>query len=162
MPSVTEIVDTEPVGYGERAGEWGQAIHHATLALDLDAYHHDDYPPFVDPYVVVYRTFLGHHRCRWRCLEQARVHPAGFGGKVDRIGMVDREDTIVDFKSGVRVAWHPWQTAGYDLLHNDRPPRVRQRAALYLGPTHYRWMAHTNRLDYNRFIHLARAQGVRL
>ncbi len=167
VPSVTGICNDSPVVYGdpaniERAGEWGQAIHHATLAFDLDAYHPDDYPPFVDPYIVVYRTFLGHHRCRWRLLEQARVHPSGFGGKVDRIGIVDGFDTVVDYKSGALADWHPLQTAGYDVLHDDRPPRVRRRAALYLGPTRYRWMPHTNRRDYNEFVQRARAQGVKL
>lgn len=162
VPSVTDICDDEPCGYGEQPGERGHAIHHATLALDLDAYHHDDYPPFVDPYVEVYRSFLGLHRCRWRCLEQPRVHRAGFGGTVDRIGLVDRIDTVVDFKSGVVARWHPWQTAGYDVLHDDLPPRVRRRAALYLGSTRFRWMAHTNRRDYHEFVSRARAQGVRI
>ncbi len=162
VPSVTDIVDTVPLPYGEHAGEWGKAIHHATLALDLDAYHHDDYPPFVDPYVVVYRSFLHKHRCRWTRLEHPRVHRAGFGGTVDRMGRIDAVQAILDLKSGARAMWHEWQTAGYDLLHDDLPPRVRRRFALYLTPTRFRFLSHTNRRDYAEFIRRAREAGVRL
>lgn len=162
VPSVTDICDTIPIGYGERAAERGQAIHHATLALDLDAYHPDDYPDFVDPHIVVYKEFLAAHRCRWTRLEQPRVSPAGFGGTADRLGRIDGLEAILDIKSGARADWHAWQTAGYDLLHDDLPPRIRRRVALYLSPTRWRYLTHFNRGDYAVFIERARDQGVRI
>jgi len=162
VPSVTDICDEIPIAYGERASARGQAIHHATLALDLDAYHPDDYPAFVDPHIVVYKQFLATHRCRWTRLEQPRVSPAGFGGTADRLGLIDRLEKVLDIKSGVFAKWHAWQTAGYDLLHDDLPPRVRGRVALYLSPTRYRYLTHSNRRDYAEFIDRARARGVRL
>ena len=160
--SVTDICDTVPVPYTVRSGEWGQVIHAGLLAFDLDAYHPDDFPPYVDPYVVTYRSFLTVHPCRWTHLEQPRVHPAGFGGTLDRKGRVDRLAAIVDFKSGAWADWHRLQTAGYDLLHDDLPPRIRRRHALYLSPRRFRFLTHSNPLDHAEFVQLARARGVRL
>jgi len=164
VPSVTDITDDQPIGYGEDAGERGKAIHHATLAFDLGAYHQDNYPPFVDPHIVVYQTWLMAYRPRWTRLEQAKVHPAGFGGTADRLGMLLRLglDSIVDIKSGAPAIWHPWQTAGYDLLENDLPPRVRARFGLYLTPTHFRFLQHRFRSDYAVFVQRARQMGVKL
>ena len=164
VPSVTEICDDEPIPYGPDGDKEGKAIHHATLAFDLGAYHHDDYPPFVDPHIVVYQTFLKVYRPRWTRLEQAKVHEAGFGGTADRLGIlrVTGLDSIVDIKSGAPCEWHPWQTAGYDLLHDDLPPRVRVRFGLYLTPTHFRFLQHRFRSDYAAFVHRAREMGVKL
>lgn len=166
VPSVTDICDDEPIPYGDDGGSWGQAIHHATLAFDLGAYHHDDYPPFVGPHIDVYQTWLMAYRPRWIRLEQPRVHPAGFGGMADRLGILGmlrrRFESIVDLKTSGVVKWHGWQTAGYDYLHDNFPLHVRRRYALYLGPEHFRFLEHTKRADYHEFVQRARQMGVRL
>lgn len=163
VPSVTELTDTEPVPYGPQAGERGRVIHRAALALDLDAYDPDDFQPYVEAFMASYRSFLETHRCRWRILEEPRVHPGGFGGTVDRIGLVDGLDTILDLKTGAKADWHRLQTCGYDMLqYRDLQPCIRRRYALYLSPTHYRFLSHTNPRDYAEFVQRARAQGVKL
>lgn len=162
VPSVTDICDDALYARGERAAERGLAIHHATLAFDLGAYDADDYPPFVDPHVTVYQEFLLAYRPRWTRLEQPRVHQAGFGGTADRLGRVLRLDAVVDIKSGAIADWHAWQLAGYDILHDDLPPRVRTRYNLYLKPTRFRLVEHRFRSDYATFVQRARQMGVKL
>jgi hypothetical protein len=131
FPSVTEILESCGLsnGYaflGERRETYlamGKARHlaiqyHAEGTLDYASLHPDIKAQF-DSYLALVETR------RWVAIasEVELVHPYGFVGRLDAVGLMDDEVSIVDWKGGnADLKAAKLQLAGYGLLWNYNHP----------------------------------------
>lgn len=168
LPSVSEIIrfisrehyaDINPV-YIERAAERGTRIHKACEQLDLTG--ECDVDEDIVPYVEAYTAFLNDYKPKWLCVEMAGYSTAdkhlGFAGTIDRKGLVNGHDTIVDIKSSAQpyLPAVKAQLGGYALIAkplitlNDIP--VQNIAMLQLKKDGtYKYQEFDEREAYNLF-----------
>ena len=142
-PSVTEILEhlTAP-GYGkvnpailEEAKERGTAVHELTEAIDYGMPPEELEEGLVG-YALAYLRFLDDYEVEWELVEhQFYASEWGFCGTIDRVGVVDGERCVVDFKTTSAPSTEQkiavcCQTAAY--ASGIDPLNGRGRYALYL------------------------------
>jgi hypothetical protein len=135
VPSVTGKIAAAGLYEGS---EWfteesrirGTRVHQATLAFDLTGtYDEPDYGGYVESYLR-WRELM---RPRWTLLEVPRYSKRyRVAGTADRLGIIMGVPVLVDFKTGPKQKWHPFQLAMYDLIYDELPPMVRRRFGVYL------------------------------
>ena len=116
----------------DRAAERGSRVHKA-LEL-LDKLGEVDADAETEPYIRAYIKFRQEHACDWTGIEKPVVNEQlRYAGTADRIGTVDGQPTIIDFKcqSSIHKPLVKAQLNGY-LLCMDKP---HQLACLQLLPT---------------------------
>ena len=116
----------------DRAAERGSRIHKA-LEL-LDKLGEVDADAETEPYIRAYIRFRQEHACDWTGIEKPVVNEQlRYAGTADRIGTVDGQPTIIDFKcqNSIHKSLVKAQLNGY-LLCMDKP---HQLACLQLLPT---------------------------
>jgi len=110
LPSVSEICRfLSREVYGEvrqyaldHAAERGTEVHRLLEALDK--YGKADVADDLLPYVRAYLQFRKEHTCVWTGIEKPMHHDSDrYAGTLDRIGTVDGEPAIVDFKTSCAV-----------------------------------------------------------
>jgi len=75
-----------------------------------------------------------------------------FAGRIDRIGMIDKDETLVEIKSGGKQKVHEIQTGGYELLWCQDKKKIKRRIAVYLSEDGYKIEEHKNPNDKNIFL----------
>lgn len=120
LPSVTTVIgailDPNVALYTEASRLRGIAVH---LACELDDLGTLDESTVGEewPYLDAYRKFRSEHECQWLGIEERRYEPVyGFAGTLDRRGIVDAYDTILDIKTGAKQPTHGIQLAAYAML----------------------------------------------
>ena len=116
----------------DRAAERGSRVHKA-LEL-LDKLGEVDADAETEPYIRAYIKFRQEHACDWTGIEKPVVNEQlRYAGTADRIGTVDGQPTIIDFKcqSSIHKPLVKAQLNAY-LLCMDKP---HQLACLQLLPT---------------------------
>lgn len=86
----------------DRAADRGTRVHKVTEALDKygEAECDDD----ILPYLQAYLEFRKKHKCEWSHIEKAMYHPdLLYAGKVDRLGVMDGENVILDIKTTSQI-----------------------------------------------------------
>jgi hypothetical protein len=134
-------------------------VHRDTVGLDLDDFQgcaNDEDALYVQSYKR-WRDLV----CPiWESIEIPRFsYIYDFGGTADRVGMDGKgRPLVLDFKTGNPAIWHPLQLALYDLLHDDMPPKIRRRVALYLRSdgTIAKALEFKDPTDYDRALRLLR------
>lgn len=155
LPRVTEILRATGLIDGaasEHAMERGTAVHLACEYHDLGDLDESSLDPEVAPLCASYKRFLADTQAEIISIEEAVSCPySGYRGHVDRT-MLIRPDTrwLIDIKSGLQAPWHPIQTAAYRNCYDPEPPM--HRGALYLTPTSYKLIEHTDRNDLLVFL----------
>jgi hypothetical protein len=121
---------------GQYLMDLGTAVH---LAVKLDCEGRLDEASVaqpLQPYLAGFRAFKSASGCEHQALEMMVFSKLlGIAGTMDFLGwcpLLKRgEGTwLLDYKTGIKQAWHQAQTASYAHLYGDRSVK---RGALYLG-----------------------------
>lgn len=144
-PSVTQVLSfMDPVYLSEtvmEAAERGTAIHRLCNQLDVP---HDgafwdpgpEYPRF-GGYCQAWNSFKRQSGFRASLIEVGVAHPTMlYAGRVDRVGYIDTDLTLLDIKSGAKRAVHDLQLAAYIAAFEagleDRKQKVKRAGCVYL------------------------------
>ncbi len=148
VPSVTEIVGVltaKDMGklspyMLDNAARRGTRVHELTQLIDYGVPLEDlEIEPDIAGYIKAYLDFLRDYRPEWLMIEQ-QVSSCwlDYAGTLDRYGIIDGKDTIVDIKTTAgssrltKIAWAT-QTAGYGL--SDCIRGADSRLIVQLKPT---------------------------
>jgi len=100
--------------YSEEGRARGEAVHLACHFLDLDMLDWKSLDPQIVPYVQAYQKFLNESGFIPGLIEQPVYNHAFFyAGILDRTGILNGENVLIDIKSGDPEPWADLQTAGY-------------------------------------------------
>ena len=128
-----EIYKDAPLWQMEAAADRGTKVHAATEALDRTgrAEIEDGYLP----YLQAYAQFRNEHDVQWELIEYPDYHPAHrYAGTIDRYGLVDGFNTLLDIKTTYRV-YKPLCSASlnlYRLMLEARQKKVERLLILHL------------------------------
>lgn len=138
VPSVTEILRFLSVDTAASAAPWmraqaaeiGTAVHEATVLYDYVGFDEELYDVIVLPYIKGYHDFKRDYRIKDYILTEEKITNGAYAGALDRLVMLDRKPTILDFKSGTTVdpRKEAGQVYGYAKILADNR---------FLGYTHY-------------------------
>ena len=110
VPSVTEVLAPlcdfrgVPVYVLRAAAAFGAAVHKACELDDLGLLDESALDPQLAGSLHGWRTFCKEHGARWKLVEAPLFHPdLGYAGTVDRYGLVDGADAVVDLKTTTRL-----------------------------------------------------------
>ncbi len=150
LPSVTTVLAAESF-YDSRqftkgSADRGTEIHLITQLLDEGKKQLEDYT--LDPlyaYALAWERYKKDTGAQIIGIEVlVGGKELGAAGTVDRFVEVKGQLWLLDIKSGVKMAWHPIQTAGYKYLSR----RTCRRGSVYLRDTgKYELVEHTERYD---------------
>lgn len=97
-----EIYKDAPAWQMEVAAARGTAVHAATELLDKTGTAEIDGE--YAPYLQAYAAFLREHSVQWSMIEKPFYHPEDlYAGTIDRYGLLDDEETLVDVKTTYTV-----------------------------------------------------------
>jgi hypothetical protein len=130
LPSVTDICKPL-VSFGDinpaiiqQAARRGSLVHEYTELIDYGIEPNDlEVEPELVGYVTAYACFLRDYKPQWELIEKPLYSlDLGYAGTLDRFGIIDGEQTIVDIKTSAsanratRIAWATQLTAYRALL----------------------------------------------
>lgn len=160
LPSVTQVL--KDVGiidsskYTEGSAEWGTEIHGCLQRIDEGLEQSELYiGTDVYPYVAAHEQFK--HDTGFKVTGVEVIYGSEgyrFAGMIDRIGVLNGKDCIIDIKTGGKENWHSLQLAGYELLLQD-PIHYSyvKRYALHLKNTgKYSLIEYKDRTDKHHFL----------
>lgn len=130
----------------------GSAVHAATLAWDLG----DTPTPLPVEWQGFYRAYLAFRAsvvCRFTLLETPRVsRTLRYAATIDRAGLVNTRETVLEIKTGGPAHFHGPQTAGQDLLLPGARG-TRRRMVVYLSADgKFKLREYTSAGDYAVFL----------
>lgn len=86
------------------AAQFGTAVHLACELDDLGELDESQLDPALVPYLYGWRKFSVDHAVQWSLIEAAVYHPTfRYAGTLDRFGLVDGLNTVVDIKSSAQL-----------------------------------------------------------
>lgn len=141
--------------YSDDSKERGSAVHKLTADYDLGALELPSCVSRYRPYLLGHALAMSILKPEILAVEQSIVHPGHrYGCRPDRIWLLSRELTVVDEKSGGKEKAHRIQTALQAICvsveHDNIPPEMIARAALYLTPKgKFVYDPHTDRRDFD-------------
>jgi hypothetical protein len=110
----------------------GTAVHEMTEMIDegmLKAAHAEE---DLQGYLAAYEKFVDEHKVEWRYSELMFVDTHdGYGGTVDRFGMIDDDLWLIDIKTGQHQRHHGIQLEAYGRAFYE----PHKRGILLLKPT---------------------------
>lgn len=96
------------------AGDRGRKVHTATELYDNGLLDWEQLDPALQPYLVAYEKWLTTTRFEPLGIERMVYHDSlRYAGRLDRLGRIGGRKWIVDFKSGMLLEGHAYQTAAY-------------------------------------------------
>ena len=111
----------------------GKYIHKATELYDRDELDEDRLDPQIRPYLEAYVKFKSDTGFLVRLIEHKLYHPQYlFAGRIDRTGILNGVEDLIDIKSGVKVDTDELQGAGYWELCRANNISIRKVFDLYL------------------------------
>ena len=162
IPSVTQILqpltDFSHVNADvlRAAQDFGTAVHRACELDDLGELDIHALDPELAPYLAGWRKFSSEHRVKWTAIEYRVYDKAmGYAGTLDRVGLVDDCNAMLDIKSGSSLfpATGP-QTAAYSHAFAPLAGRAFKRFAVRLFPNGYELKQYSDPLDWAVFASL--------
>jgi hypothetical protein len=144
LPSVTDICKPL-VTFGEisqevlrQAARRGSQVHEYAELIDYGVEANDlEVEPELVGYVTAYTRFLRDYKPEWLHIEKPLYSlDLGYAGTLDRFGLIDDEEVIVDIKTSssanraTRIAWATQLTAYLALLNRPHAKRFN----LWLKP----------------------------
>lgn len=114
IPGVTEILSTVkyidlskiPVPVLEAAQKIGTESHDVTQRNDENRLKMEFVAPEIMPYLLGWQKFLKEYNVTFLQIEQIVYSLTwGYAGKIDRLGVVDGQLTLIDIKTTTTVGW---------------------------------------------------------
>lgn len=105
-PLTVEIAENAKPWLRDAAAERGTRVHEACADIDFIGNLDDvEIAPDITGYVTAYLNFLRDYRVKsWDAIElPLGCSKLGFAGTIDRVGIINRELSIVDLKTGSRI-----------------------------------------------------------
>ena len=162
VPSVTEVLAPlcdfrgVPVYVLRAAAAFGTAVHKACELDDLGLLDESTLDPQLAGHLHAWRTFREEHGAHWKLVEAPLFHPdLGYAGTVDRYGVVDGVDAVVDLKTTTRL--YPSvgpQLAAYARAIADATPRTRRLAVQLHADGRYHLREYCSTTDWAVFASL--------
>ena len=140
VPSVSEItrfisreIYSEISQYTlDNAAARGTKVHRATESLEIlgDAEVDEEIAPYVEAYV----KFRREHQVHWDKVEWMACYQDQFCGTLDRIGVVDGEETVLDIKtsSSIQKVLYTAQLSLYMMLARENGFEPKKMVILHL------------------------------
>lgn len=138
------------------ASEFGTAVHLACELDDLGELDVAQLDPALAPYLEGWRRFSAEHTVKWSLIEERVYHPTfRYAGTLDRFGLVDRINTVLDIKSSVALypAVGP-QLAAYEKALPPEFTAVKRMAVQLKDDGTYTAKEYTNPSDWPLFCSL--------
>jgi len=163
IPSVTQIIreagltnldwiDKELL---EAKADLGKKTHSATELYDKGTLDIEKLHPILKAYLNSWIKFRTDYNFIPTEIELQLFHsPYRYAGRIDRVGLLDKDLAIVEIKSGTIQKTNAIQTAGYSELYNynkKKSKQIKRRMAVYLSPDNYKIEEHKNRDDISVF-----------
>jgi len=164
IPSVTQILrgsglvnlDWIPKELLEEKADLGTKIHKTTELYDQDTLDYEKLHSLLKNYLNGWIKFRETFQFEPLEIEPEYYHKIyRYAGRIDRVGIVKKEITIVDIKSGTHQKTHEIQTAGYQLLYNSNKPKKEQstkRLLVYLKENDFKVEENKNKTDESVFL----------
>ena len=164
IPSVTQIlhdsglvnldwVDKELL---EEKSDLGKKVHSATELYDTNELDIDRLHQTLKLYLAGWTEFRENYGFVPTEIELQLSHPLyKYAGRIDRIGFIGKDLTLLDIKSGTKQKVHGIQTAGYKLLYDcgkKKTAQIKRRLIVYLSETGYKVEENRNPQDMNVFL----------
>lgn len=163
IPSVTQIIQdaglinldwVNPELLAEKA-DLGKKIHSTTELYDTGNLNAEELHPTLKSYLNSWVKFRTDYNFVPTEIELMLAHSLyRYAGRIDRIGFVNKELTLIDIKSGSVQKTNALQTAAYAELFNQdkkKSGQIKNRLIVYLSPDGYKIEGHTDANDRNVF-----------
>jgi len=142
--------------FTEFGRERGHMVHLACDLLAWDNLDWDSLDPMIYNYVLSCARYFEHVKAIPRRTEHRAYHPLlYYAGTWDWDGAdFQRDDLLLDYKSGGEQDWHKWQTAAYQELAIANRIPIEQRGTLYLQKdgSMAKLKLHRDRNDFKIFV----------
>ena len=164
LPSVTQVIQ----GAGlndlswvdkdllEQKADLGRKVHSTTELYDRGELDLESLHPMLNAYLQSWIKFKKDAKFEVTETEIMLSHKLyRFAGRLDRAGLMGKDITLLDIKSGVESKSHAIQTAAYELLFNQdkkKNEQIKRRMTVYLSPEGYKVRPHTNQNDGKVFL----------
>lgn len=163
IPSVTQVIQEAGLidlsgiddGLLNYKSDLGQKIHLATELYDKNNLDMDGLHPTLRLYLDAWIKFRKDYNFIPVEIELQLFHKLyKFAGRIDRVGYIGKDSSLVDIKSGSYQKAHAIQTAGYELLYNQdkKADKTKKRFVVYLNETGYKIEENKNQDDRNVFL----------
>jgi hypothetical protein len=164
IPSVTQImhgsglVDLEWISQEilDNTSDLGKKVHKTTELYDKETLDVKVLHPTLKNYLDGWIKFRKDFNFTPAEIELQLFHELyKYAGRIDRIGLIGKELTLLDIKSGTKQKSHQIQTMGYKLLYDQnkkKPEQIKRRMIVYLSEEGYKTEQHNNDTDRNIFL----------
>lgn len=139
IPSVTQILAAtrffDQRFYTEYAATRGSYIHKATELYDRRELDEETLDDELRGYLAAWKLFLSQVKPAFApggIEKRGYSEIYGFAGTVDRVGAIDGNRAVIEIKSGMKLAAHAIQLAGYTILLDPIDYRGIRRYSVYL------------------------------
>lgn len=113
--------------------ERGRLVHLACEYYDRDELDESTVDPQIRPYLDAYMKFKEDTKFEVTAIEYQLSHPHFFyAGTLDRIGILNQNEVLIDLKSGAKVDTDELQGAGYWELCRANGTSIKKVFDLYL------------------------------
>ena len=164
IPSVTQVIresglvnldwiDKELL---EIKADLGKKVHSTTELYDNGTIDLDELHPILKAYLDGWIKFRKDYNFIPTEIELQLSHKLyKYAGRIDRVGLIGKDLSLIDIKSGTQQKTNAIQTAGYELLYNQekkKTEQIKKRFIVYLSETGYKVEEHKNVNDKNIFL----------
>jgi hypothetical protein len=159
IPSVTKIIgEIFPISdfiskeLLEQKADLGKKVHKTIELNDSGNLDVGTLHPLLRKYLDNWIKFKCDYNFTPMDIELQLSHPLyKYAGRVDQVGLIDKDLTVLDIKSGAVQKTHSIQTAAYQSLYEINKCKVKRRMAVYLSPDNYKIEEHKNKNDISVF-----------
>jgi hypothetical protein len=164
IPSVTQIMQSSGLVNLEwisqeildNTSDLGKKVHKTTELLDKGTLDIETLHPTLRNYLNGWIKFRKDFDFIPTEIELQLFHELyKYAGRIDRVGMIGKDLTLLDIKSGTKQKSHAIQTMGYKLLYDQnkkKPEQIKRRLIVYLSEDGYKIEEHKEETDKNIFL----------
>lgn len=161
IPSVSEILESAGASdfscvhpeVMKRAQDFGKAFHSAAHLLEKGTLK--SYDSALEPWIAKLKQWIGMADPNWLKMETPMgSDPWRFAGTPDRFGdFVNKENAVLDYKTGAYSPAHAIQTAAYQILIEENLKiKVKHRFTLYISDEKFNIVEHKDKNDKSIFL----------
>ena len=134
----------------------GNKVHKTTELYDMGSLNTEELHPALRSYLDGWIKFRSDYNFVPQDIELQLFHKTyRYAGRIDRTGLLLKELTLLDIKSGIAQKSNALQTAAYAELYNQdkkKSEQIKRRMIVYLSPDGYKIEEHLDANDKNVFL----------